>query len=167
MCDRVFLCRPDKDLKEWKEHPWIDVKFNGENIENCTFFEVCKWKMWTEMENANIEKLCRYFSDKKVHQELTCFSVNHLYPTSDNDLYLYNHWFAYFFLCFRVYHIPLLTTFTFSYQWTSWYHQLSYITKRYFATSPSLWGWFHMITLFMFSFFSIVMNGHSHLPIQR
>ena len=38
MRDRVFLCRPDKDLKEWKEHPWIDVKFNGENIEKCTFF---------------------------------------------------------------------------------------------------------------------------------
>ena len=43
------------------------------------FCAVCKWRMWTEMENANIEKLCRYFSDKKLHQDLTCFSVALLY----------------------------------------------------------------------------------------
>ena len=57
-----------------------------EDIEKCIFFlrGVCKCRMWTEMENANVEKLCRYFSDKKVHQDLTCFSVTHLYLLISN-----------------------------------------------------------------------------------
>ena len=31
-----FFVGQKKTLKN--EHPWIDVKFNGENIEKCTFF---------------------------------------------------------------------------------------------------------------------------------
>ena len=35
----------------------------------------------------------------------------------------------------------------------------SHITKRYFATPPSLWGWFHLITLFMFFSFLLLWTA--------
>ena len=131
-------------------------------LKNAPFLEVCKWKMWTEMENANIEKLCRYFSNKKVHQELTCFSSQStifIPPLTTIFIFIIIDLHT-FFPCYRVYHIPLLTTFTFSHQWTSWSHQLSY-NQTLFYHSPLLWGWFHMITLFMFfSFLLLWMAIH-------
>ena len=109
--------------------------------------------MWTEMENANIEKLCGYFSDKEVHQELTFSSQSTIFIPPLTTIFIFIIIDLHIFLpCFRVYYIPLLTTSTFSHQWSSWSHQLSSYNQTLFCHPPLLWGWFHRITLSMFFF---------------
>ena len=92
----------------------------SQNTRKCIVFcKACNWRKWTEMENASGEKLCRYFFDKKVHQDLTFFSSQsltfvfpYILPFSkdieDNKIhwtssYFMCHWWKYFALNIYIY----------------------------------------------------------------
>ena len=90
----------------------------SQNTRKCIVFcKACNWRKWTEMENASGEKLCRYFFDKKVHQDLTFFSSQsltfvfpYILPFSkdieDNKI----HWRSYF-----IFHVSLVKMLCFKY----------------------------------------------------